>query len=131
MKSLSSTILAAVQSFYEGDENSRIINNISKKLVKRINADGGEEEVPKRLLLSLLTELYANFKVQYPVQEFKIGRTKFGMLRPSNCLLLKDGKNEVCLCIHHENIRLLYKAIGITNYREFVCKLVCDKDNKT
>lgn len=118
METLSPSIVSSVRNFYEAAENSRIINEIHKTIVKRTNPEDGSEEVrevPKRLILSTLAELYANFRKQFPGDENKIEQTEFGMLQPSNCLLLHAGKNKVCLCIHHENIRLLYESIGIKN----------------
>lgn len=55
---------------------------------------------------------------------------RFGELRPPNYILLKEEKNEVCLWIYHENIGLLYAAVGLYSYKDFVANLVCDPNNK-
>lgn len=116
-------------------ENSRDCPG-KKEFVKVKHADGSREEIQKSLLLNNLEEIYANFKEQYPNE--KIGFTKFCSLRPENFVLIdsKDGAHNVCVCVYHQNLKLLLEAANleklcfddeekILNYKDIINLTVC------
>lgn len=81
------------------------------------NDDGKREHLQKRLILSNLKELYQKYRENYA--EDKIGFSKFASLRPKNCVLAgSNGTHTVCVCIMHQNMKLLmlgnYKLILFT-----------------
>lgn len=66
----------------------------------------------KRLILCNLNELYSIFKTKYP--NVKIGLSKFAEFRPKYCVLAgSSGTHTVCICIYHENIKLMLKEINM------------------
>ena len=76
-----------------------------------------------------LQELYALFKNDHP--EVKIGRTKFGQLRPINVLLSSSLPHNTCQCKYHENFILLLEALHKVSSKipiyssDFVGQMVC------
>lgn len=62
----------------------------------------------------------------------KIGFTKFTQLRPKDCILAgPTGTHNVCVCMIHENVRLMCKSIakitGIRDGKEYLNKISCTK----
>lgn len=100
-----------VVDFYEREDNSRQLPGM--KDVKTIKTpDGTKIRVQKKLILSNLKELYASFKKEY--SEIKVGFTKFSMLRPAHCVLAgSSGTHTVCVCIYHQNVKLMLEGIKI------------------
>ncbi|KYM96890.1 hypothetical protein ALC62_12427 [Cyphomyrmex costatus] len=93
------------------DENSRLLPGM-KDFVSVRNKDGSREHVQKRLILSNLSELYEKFRNDYP--DVKIGISKFCELRPRHCVLAgSSGTHTVCVCTHHENVKLMIDAINL------------------
>jgi len=84
----------------------------------------------KRLLLSNLSEIYSNFKEENP--DLKIGFSTFASLRPQWCILAgPKGKHSVCVCTHHQNVKLMVAAISSQlNYKDLMSMIVCDVNNK-
>ena len=108
---------------YEDDENSRMMPgsadkiSVAKKVYKQ-----------KRLLLCTVPELYASFQNMYP--DNKIGLTRFYELRPKWCVTPgASGTHKVCVCVHHENAKLLGVACG-SSYRDLLALVVCDTTDK-
>lgn len=63
-------------------------------------------QVQKRLILLDLKELFQCFRDEYP--EEKVGFSKFASLRPKNCVLAgTSGTHTICVCILHQNIKLM------------------------
>ena len=83
----------------------------------------------KRLILSSLNELYANFKPKYV--STSIDFSKFCELRPKWCVLagLSSGTHSVCVCTYHQNMKLLLVPLKFT-YQELFPPLICDINNK-
>ena len=67
-----------------------------------------------------------------------VSRTSFSELRPQYVLLKSSMPHRVCVCLHHENVRLLiqplakYVAHGVcSDLQTFTNTLVCDVTNET
>ena len=66
------------------------------------------------MLLGNLNELYNLYKKEN--EYVNIGFTKFTELRPPNCVLAgSSGTHNVCVCVHHENVKLMLSAMDIEN----------------
>ena len=100
-----------------------------------VRKDGGKEQVQKRHLLWSLQETYALFKKEH--SSVKIGFSKFCSLRPQNVLLLGQYPHQACLCVYHENIRLLCDCLSksipdFSNYSGgFVDCFVCSPESES
>jgi len=109
-KSLLQETKELVIDFYNNDENSRMLPG--KKDYVSVKINGKREHVQKRLVLCNLSELYALFKEKYP--DAKVGLSKFSELRPRNCILAgASGTHTVCVCVYHENVKLMLNAIDV------------------
>ena len=123
-----------VKNFYEKDDVSRIMPGI-KDFISIKQEDSKREHVQKRLLLADMQELYCFFKKEH--EHVKIGFTKFTQLRPPHCVLAgSSGTHNVCVCIYHENIKLMLNAIDLEcltkdtnlvlkNYHDCMQAVVC------
>jgi len=101
--------------------------------------DGSKEQVQKRLVLGNLSELYVLFKEQNT--EKKVSLSVFSKLRPRHCVLAgASGTHTVCVCVYHENVKLMLDAIDIeklssrseyriADYRDAITMIVCDSPN--
>ncbi|KAJ8683491.1 hypothetical protein QAD02_019283 [Eretmocerus hayati] len=99
------------------------------------NSDGKREHVQKRLLLCNMNELYSQFVQKYP--DKKIGISKFTQLRSKHCVIaVSSGTHVVCVCVHHENVKLMLDSINIgtltknsqmelNNYQDCLQRIVC------
>lgn len=116
---LSEDIKEAVRKFYEDDAVSYCLPG--KKDVIR-----GHQ---KRLLLMNLRELHEEWKRNSP---FKCGFSSFASLRPAHCVLAGGcGTRTVCVCLEHQNIKLMLHAAGINaKTEEILTKTVCNLDNE-
>lgn len=100
-----------VKSFYEKDDISRIMPGF-KECISVKQDNGKREQVQKRLLLGNLNEIYSLFHKEY--EHVKIGLTKFVQLRPVHCVLAgSSGTHNVCVCVHHENVKLMLEAAAL------------------
>lgn len=101
----------SVTNFYERDDISRIMPGLKDFLsIKQEN--GERKHVQKRLLLADLHEIFYLYKKEH--EHVKIGFTKFTQLRPPYCVLAgSSGTHNVCVCVYHENIKLLLDAIDL------------------
>lgn len=106
-KKLPHAIEELVRGFYESDDNSssRLLPG-KKDFVSVKQHDGTRKHIQKRLMLCNLQELYAEFKRLHPGK--KVGFSKFCQLRPKQCVLAGDsGTHTVCVCIYHQNVKLM------------------------
>jgi len=85
-------------------------------------------KVAKRYLMLTFREAYESFKDYYP--DDKIGFAKFAELRPEHVCLRSSTPENVCLCIYHENIRLILLAIPdlLNSTKEFCQAITCDSN---
>lgn len=133
-KPLDSDVEKLVKQFYQQDDNSRLLAGM-KDFVSIRKSDGSREHVQKRLVLCNLKELYSLFKSEH--KEVEICFSKFAQLRPANCVLAgSSGTHTVCVCVYHENVRLMIESIGIQalindsqvnveNYSDCINLLIC------
>ena len=90
-----------VVEFYERDDVSRMCAG-KKDCVSIRNKDGSKEKVQKRLLLASISEIYANFKAEFP--SLKIGFSTFTLLRPKWCMPVGAAGSHVCVCTYHQTL---------------------------
>lgn len=75
---------------------------------------GEKKKMRKYYLTVFLREAYAIYK-ETVTEDKLVGFSKFCSLRPKNVLLLKNTPMDQCKCKHHENFRLMLKALKV-NY---------------
>lgn len=110
--SLNEEVVSLINNFYELDENSRVMPG--KKDFVSVKVDTNRVQMQKRLLLLNLKELYQLFTESYP--EAKCSFSKFASLRPKHCVLAgASGTHSVCVCVIHENVKLLIEGSNIKN----------------
>ena len=99
-----------------------------KDCVSIRNKDGSKEKVQKRLLLANISEIYADFKAEFP--SLKIGFSTFAFLWPKWCMLVcVAGSHNVYVCTYHQNVKLMLNTVNTSlNYND-VLKL-CLQDRK-
>ena len=101
-----------------------------------IKQAGVKKKIQKRYLLFSLNETFFLFINENPNE--KISCSSFKQLRPQNILYKSSTPHNVCICLYHENISLLLKALhlniqGFNNIElnAFVKLLVCDDMNES
>lgn len=45
-------------------------------------------------------------------------------------LMVLTRNVRICLCIHHENMKLMLDSVKIRDYKGFISNLVCNSDNE-
>lgn len=125
-------IVRLVQDFYRDDDNSRACPG--KNDYVTIRSNNTKEQKQRRLLLFNLTEGYSLFKEKYP--NAKVGISTFASLRPPECVLALDrnGTHSVCVCMHHQNVKLLFEPLKqhnmfdetIKTYKDLLAKTLCE-----
>ena len=83
----------------------------------------------KRLLLCNLSELYYNFKQDFP--EVKISFFKFCSFTQKWCMTVGTyGPHSVCVCAIHQNVKPMLDAVKLSiSYKELIQLNVCDQNN--
>ena len=105
--SISCATKKCIIEFFESESNSKILPG--KKDVVSVKTENGREHKQKVLILCNLKELYVHFKEIYP--DAKVGFSTFADLRPKWCVLAgSSGTHSVCVCSHHENLKLKLSA---------------------
>jgi hypothetical protein len=118
-----------VETFYKREDISRCCPGLKDTVSVKDLTTGKREHRRKHYLLANLRELYATFKEQYP--ETKVGLSSFLSLRPPECFsLTSKGYHNVCVCIHHENVKLLYIAFGQSSMKKYLDQFLCDEPTK-
>ena len=84
--------------------------------------------IQARYMMTSLAEAYEQFCQR---SQTKISRSTFCSLRPKHVKLFDSFPNNVCLCIYHENVRLLLDALKpyiplATKTFDFSSSIVCD-----
>ena len=104
-----------VQNFYECDEVSRMLPG--KKYFVSVKQEGKRVHVQKRLILSILKEVYQLFKEKFPTES--IGFSKFAELHPKHCVLAgASGRHAVSVCTIHQNVKLMMLGGKIADLTE-------------
>ncbi|KAJ4443732.1 hypothetical protein ANN_05510 [Periplaneta americana] len=116
------------------DDVSRVM--AGKKNFVSVKEDGQKVHKQKRLILCNLKETYKCFKDKYPL--IKISFSKFAELRPKECILPgANGTHSVCVCTHHENVKLLIdganiplltsnSSVVVNNYKDALSHILCN-----
>ena len=128
-KTVNGDVKQRIHDFYQSDEYSRMCPGKKEYITVR---DGTiKEQKQKRLLLANLRELYLEYKHKNPSD--KVGFSTFCELRPKWCIpVTAPGMHSVCVCEHHQNVKLLTAAIpGKQDYKNILSKLVCSLENRT
>ena len=82
-----------------------------KDYVSRRNKDGSKEKVQKRLLLANISEIYGNFKAEFP--SLKIAFSTFVLLQRKWCMSVGvAGLHNMCFCTYHQNIKLMFNTVN-------------------
>lgn len=109
-KKLPTSTVENVVKFYTSDENSRVM--AGKKEVVSVKDKDGRSLKQKRLLLLDLRGLFILYKEIYSM--FPLSFSKFCQIRPKECVLAGgSGTHSVCVCIVHQNCKLMLDAIDI------------------
>lgn len=118
--------VATVKEFYNSDDISRCMPGMKDKV--KVTEGSVRVNKQKRLLLWPIYDIYDMFVKENSVH--KIGFASFTTLRPEECIFAgKQGTHNVCVCMTHENARLMCKAISklteITNEKELIKQITC------
>jgi hypothetical protein len=106
-------IEALVIEFYNCDENTKLMPGLRDRIIIREIVDGirVKRYEQKRVLLDSVSALFKKFKLENPYA--KIGKSKFYQLKPKYVVSPDKAALRTCLCIKHENAKLLFKFGGI------------------
>ena len=100
-----------------------------KKDCVSMKVHGEKKCVQKRRILTTVREAYTLFKEKYP--DVKIGFSKFAEARPKNVVLPgSSGTHTVCVCVHHQNPKLMIEHSQIKSKIEFKALLGSEIDSK-
>ncbi|CAN8008965.1 unnamed protein product [Ixodes pacificus] len=118
-RSVSEEVKASIMEFYQDDAVSYCLPG--KKDVLR-----GRQ---KRLLLLSLKEMHEEWKKSC---DFRCGVSTFAGLRPSHFVLAGgSGTHTVCVCMHHQNFKLMLHATGLDeSTEELLSTTVCNLHNE-
>lgn len=104
-------------------------------LVRTVDDKGKvtKDHIQLRYMLMSLREAYEQFCNTY--SDVKIGVSKFADLRPKHIRLFDQIPHNVCVCIYHENVRLLLNALKTftnlsTEFSSFINQIVCNPSEK-
>jgi len=106
-QSLSTNVKKQVYDFYFRDDIS--YQAPGKKDTITIKENGEKKTLQKRYLLYSLREIHQLFIEENP--QVVISRSSFKDLRPCNVLYKSATPHNMCVCIHHENVALLLRAL--------------------
>ena len=124
---LSYELKEAVYAFYENDDNSRACPG-TKDYVS-LNKNGIKEQHQKRLILSNLKELHAEWKKENPNKS--ISFSAFAALRPKWCVLVgSTGTHSVCVCKYHQNPKLMAAAFTKETIHDLMKHCVCSAETQ-
>ncbi|XP_065079421.1 uncharacterized protein LOC135702321 [Ochlerotatus camptorhynchus] len=133
--SLGEPTIMLVRDFYNSDDISRVCPGKRDYLISK--NDEGEIYVQRRLVLCNLQEAYSIFKNTYP--DIKIGFSMFASNRPKHCVLAgTSGTHTVCVCIYHQNVKLIFKTLqsrqslpdGVDSYHDLFKKIICQNPSE-
>lgn len=119
-----------VDEFYNNDEISWQAPGRKDRLLIREKDENGriqKSHIQLRYMLMSLSEAYEQF------QSFcneKIGFSKFASLRPKHVKIFDKIPHNVCVCVYHENVRLLLQALKPSTqlnqeFSGFINQVVC------
>ena len=117
-----------VQQFYERDDISRLCPG--QKDTVSVRDPVVKNATTRRLVLSNLREIYRQYKSETTEH---LGFSIFASLRPPWCVLAgANGTHSVCICVHHQNPKLMLKSAcpGLT-VDDLIKMTVCDLQSET
>ena len=115
-KRLSEECTEKATKFYEDDKISRQM--AGRKDCVSDSVDGEKKNIQKRRILTTLYEAYLKFKEENPDE--KIGFSKFAEARPKHVVLPgASGTHNVCVCVYHQNPKLMIDHSQIKLKPEF------------
>lgn len=131
---LADNIKDDVQDFYLRDDISYQLPGKRDTVVVK-DDDGSKLTYQKRILLNNLRETYELFKEEN--SNVDIGRSSFAELRPAFVITTASLAHRNCLCLYHENICLILKAVDkyvdgkyCSSLKTFTDCLVCSTTNE-
>lgn len=124
-KNLPQETVDKIMKFFEMEDNSRIMPSMKDTVSMVI--ENKKIKVQKRLLLFNLKELFVLYKESHP--ENPVSFSIFCKLRPKNCILLgQSGTHSTCVCVTHQNVKLMLQAINLKDLTQSGTKLCDYKD---
>lgn len=132
-KNLEEDTIKKIIEFYNDDDISRVMASVSDTVTMTV--DGEKRKVQKRLLLLGLKELHVLYKEHNPRNP--VSFSLFAKLRPKNCILPgKSGTHSTCVCVIHQNVKLLLEAVDLKSltagkdfelhdYKDCIKMIVC------
>lgn len=115
-----------IRNFLEDDSNSCVAPGRKDVITKK------KVTMRKRYLMNSLQNLHKKFCET----KYKLSYATFCRYRPFWVVHPKPSARDTCLCIHHENIKLMYNKIHRLqlckekNLTELLNSVCCDKDDK-
>ena len=125
-RSLPEETKTLVEDFYLDEANCKILKG-ERNTVMVTKRDGTKKRESKMLLLMSLRELFEEFKIKH--EQVQIGLTSFSLLKPRNCVWPGPaGHHVTCVCVVHENFRLLCEVAGFTEDVEaLLAAYICEE----
>jgi hypothetical protein len=116
--------------YYMSDGISSQAPGMKDYSIVRDPSDGTKTKFQRRYLQVTLGEAYNSFKERH--EGIKIGFSRFAEMRPRHVLLRHETPENLCLCVYHENVRLLLSSSTVfkNTTTEFVKTVVCDDGNE-
>ena len=129
---LNDDTIAKVKDFYSNNEISWQAPGCKDFVtIRTVNSDGTRAKTTEqtRYLTVSLKEAYHHFMTINP--NIKVGLSKFCDLRPPNIKPLDSIPHDICVCIYHENMRLLLEVLSKYTklsewFQDFVDQVTCD-----
>ena len=110
LPAVSSQLKGKVLLFYQRDDVSRLSPGMHECVTVRNADDTSRVKLQTRTLTDYLYNLHRMFAEENPTDNLQL--TRFSSLRPKNVRLASYIKTSDCLCIYHQNVTLLLKAIN-------------------
>lgn len=103
-----------IENFYLTDDISRPFPGLKDTVSVKL-PNGTRQNIQKRLLLAPLSELHQQYLNLCKTDEEKISFTTFWKNKPKQCVYTRDSSAmNVCVCMIHENTKLLLDALKKT-----------------
>lgn len=126
-KKLSAERKQSVVNFLSRDENSTLLAGKKDTITKN------KQKMQRRVLTKPLSELYKQYQMEME-QQFSMSYRQF--VRPFHITEPKSRDRDTCVCVAHENMRLLVQKLAIkglletTSISELLSMIVCDCKKK-
>ncbi|CAF1567393.1 unnamed protein product [Rotaria magnacalcarata] len=134
-RSLANALKELVIKFYNRDDVSYQMPGKRDCII--VENDGKKITLQKRILLYSIRETYQLFIGDKNDPNINLSKTSFSDLRPLNILVQSHMSHRSCLCVYHESINLLLKALSkqiqcpdLNTLQTFSLALVCDEEDE-